>query len=138
MRYLIDTNIVVFSMIEKDRLSRYVSDILNDCENRIYVSSESVKEVFMLLERYRIDVPAWKRPQNFFNTVENEWGFTIKYVQKEHLLTFATLEAVKDHNDPFDHMIIAQAITEKMPLISSDAKMQHYREQKLDFIFNEK
>jgi PIN domain nuclease of toxin-antitoxin system len=138
MRYLIDTNIVVFFGTEKDRLSRYVSDILNDCENRIYVSSESVKEVFMLLEHRKINVPAWKRPQHFFDTIENEWGFAVSYVKKEHLLTFAGLEAVKDHNDPFDRMIIAQAITEKMPLISSDAKMQHYREQKLDFIFNEK
>jgi PIN domain nuclease of toxin-antitoxin system len=34
-------------------------------------------------------------------------------------------------------MIVAQAITEKMPLISSDTKMKHYRKQRLDFIHNE-
>jgi hypothetical protein len=61
----------------------------------------------------------------------------INYIKKDHLLTFAGLAPVKEHNDPFDRMIIAQAITEKIPLISSDTKMKYYRKQSLDFIPNE-
>ena len=137
MRYLIDTNIVIFFGIENDRLSRQVSAILNDYENQIYISSESVKEIFMLLEHRKINVPSWKYPQHLFDTIENEWGFTVNYVKKEHLFTFAELEPVEGHNDPFDRMIIAQAITEQMPLISSDAKFNRYGQQKLDFILNE-
>ena len=41
---------------------------------------------------------------------------------KEHLRTFAQLDAVEVHNDPSDRLIIAQALTEKMPVISSDTK----------------
>jgi len=53
------------------------------------------------------------------------------------LLTFANIIPAENHGDPFDRMIIAQAIAERMPLISSDTKFYHYRKQKLEFIFND-
>ena len=43
-----------------------------------------------------------------------------------------------DHKDPSDHVIIAHAITEHIPLISDDGKFEFYRRQGLDFIFNKK
>ncbi|MDR3365412.1 MAG: PIN domain-containing protein, partial [Prevotellaceae bacterium] len=58
-------------------------------------------------------------------------------VKREHLLTYARLTALANHNDPNDHIIISQAITEKMTLISSDRKFEPYEKQNLDFIFNE-
>jgi PIN domain nuclease of toxin-antitoxin system len=140
MRYLIDTNILIWYSSDYyfGDLSKDVIRIIENPENRIYVSYISLQEIFMLLQKHKIDASQWKTPDDVFNTVEDKLGFTVNYARKEHLLTFAELEPVKDHTDPFDRMIIAQAITEKMPLISSDAKMQHYRKQKLDFIFNEK
>jgi PIN domain nuclease of toxin-antitoxin system len=62
--------------------------------------------------------------------------FELLPVKKEHLATYATLSAAPDHNDPADHIIIAQAITEQMRLISSDQKFEHYTKQKLHLIFN--
>jgi PIN domain nuclease of toxin-antitoxin system len=119
-------------------ISKDVSQIIEDTENRVYISSASIQEIYMLLQAGKIHVPTWKYAQDIFNTIESELGFTVNYVKKEHLLTFAGLSPVKNHNDPFDRMIIAQAITEKIPLISSDAKFAAYRKQKLDFIFNDK
>jgi PIN domain nuclease of toxin-antitoxin system len=52
--------------------------------------------------------------------------------------TLASLNRVENHNDPNDRLIIAQAITEKLPLISSDRKFEHYRKQNLQFIYNRK
>jgi PIN domain nuclease of toxin-antitoxin system len=138
MRYLIDTNIIIFLRADTSLISKDVFQIIEDMENRIYVSSGSIQEIFMLLQTGKIHVPAWKDAQDVFNTVEIELGFFVNYIKKEHLFTFASLEPVKDHSDPFDRMIIAQAITEKMPLISSDRKMKYYRKQKLELIFNEK
>ena len=40
------------------------------------------------------------------------------------------------HNDPSDRLIIAQAIIEKIPIISSDKKFPEYRKQGLEFIPN--
>jgi PIN domain nuclease of toxin-antitoxin system len=138
MRYLIDTNILVRLKTDTSLISKDVSQIIDDMENRIYISSVSIQEVYMLLQDGRIDVKSWNSPQDIFDTVESELGFMVNYVKKEHLLIFAGLAPVKDHTDPFDRMIIAQALTEKIPVISSDNRFRYYRKQKLDFIFNDK
>jgi PIN domain nuclease of toxin-antitoxin system len=138
MRYLIDTNILVRMRTETAFISKDVAQIIEDTENRIYISAASIQEIYMLLQAGKIRVPVWKCAQDIFDTIEKELGFVVNYIKKEHLLTFAVLEPVSNHNDPFDRMIIAQAITEKIPLISSDTKFAAYRKQKLDFIFNDK
>jgi PIN domain nuclease of toxin-antitoxin system len=38
--------------------------------------------------------------------------------------------------DPADHIIISQAITNKMPIISSDSQFRHYKKQGLNLVFN--
>jgi PIN domain nuclease of toxin-antitoxin system len=88
-----------------------------------------------LFQTQKIKTKRWKSYHDIFTSID-EWNITIKYVTKEHLLTFAALDRVERHNDPNDRLIIAQAITEKLPLISSGRKFEHYRKQKLDFIYN--
>ena len=65
-------------------------------------------------------------------------GIDIRYVNEAHLKTFYKLSFVPNHNDPVDLMIVAQAITENLPLISSDTKFPLYRKQGLNFIFNDR
>ncbi len=43
-----------------------------------------------------------------------------------------------DHRDPNDRLIVAQAISDRVPLISSDRKFERYRNYGLDFMFNER
>ena len=73
---------------------------------------------------------------DIFDFIENILGFTVKYVDKSHLRTFAGLEPVEGHNDPSDRLIISQALTEKMPLVSSDTQFPKYRKFGPDFIPN--
>jgi len=134
MRYFIDTNIFIFSLIETHRLKKNVIEFLKDYENQIYVSSESIKEFIHLFQQNRIKVNI-KKAEDIFEYIEN-FGYTIKYIKKEHLKTFANLPIVKDHNDPNDRLIISQAITEKIALISSDTDFPLYREYGLDLIEN--
>ena len=44
----------------------------------------------------------------------------------------------KGHKDPWDHMIISHAITERLTLVSSDQRFPFYRRQGLNLLFNEK
>ncbi|MCL2650826.1 MAG: type II toxin-antitoxin system VapC family toxin [Candidatus Azobacteroides sp.] len=136
MRYLIDTNIFLFYASDREQLDKEILQILEDYENQIYISSESVKEVIHLFQQGRIQTKKWKSAQNVIKFIEDEIGFVIDYTQREHLQTLACLEPVKNHNDPNDRLIIAQAIAEKIPLISSDRKFELYRKQQLHFIFN--
>ena len=136
MRYLIDTNILLRCVNEPDAISKDVRNIIDDPENFIYVSSVSIQEIFMLMQEKKLKVKQWQNPVDVIGYIRHELFFTIKYVQEEHLLTFAKLTPVANHNDPFDRMIIAQAITENIPLISSDIKFPKYTKFGLDFIPN--
>jgi len=134
MRYFIDTNVFIYSAVNRSRLQKNVLQLLEDYENQIYVSSESIKEFIHLFQQNRIKVNL-KKAEDIFEYIEI-FGYTIKYIKKEHLKTFANLPVVKNHNDPYDRLIIAQAITEKIPLISSDTDFPLYRKHGLDLIEN--
>ena len=134
MRYLIDTNVFI-RMIKDYDISDDTKAILEDYENTIYVSSESIKEFIHLVQNGKIVPQKSIRLLDVFELIE-KFGLNVKYVSKEHLRTLAKLELVENHNDPSDRLIISQAITEKMPLISSDTKFPKYCKHGLDLIYN--
>ena len=135
MRYLIDTNILINFALE-DYISKDVEEVIDDYKNQVFVSSESVKEFIQLVQTERVVLKKSFLSLYVFDLIENEFGFHVKYVTKEHLRTLSKLEIVEGHNDPNDRLIIAQATTEKIPLISSDTKFPKYRKFGLVFIFN--
>jgi PIN domain nuclease of toxin-antitoxin system len=117
-------------------LSDDLTYILYDCENIIYVSSESIKEYVHLIQNNKIELKREFRSLDVFDLIENTLGFHVKYVAKEHLCTLAGLDLVEGHNDPSDRLIISQALTERMTLISGDTKFPKYRKQGLQLITN--
>ena len=133
MRYLIDTNLLI-DFVEEDNISTDIYEILDNCENLIYVSSESVKEYIHLWQNGKIMPNRKLSALDVFEYIENTVGFNVKFIAKEHLHTLAKLDLVEGHNDPSDRLIIAQAMTEKMSLISSDKKFPKYRKMGLDLI----
>jgi len=135
MRYLIDTNIFTKITVDYD-VTNNTKDLLEDYENIIYISSESIKEFVHLVQNGKVIPRKEVRSIDIFDFIENILGFKVKYVTKEHLRTFTKLDLVEGHNDPSDRLIIAQAITEKIPLISSDKKFPKYKKMGLDLISN--
>ena len=134
MRYLLDTN--VFIDYVDDYISADIRELISNYENIIYLSSESVKEFVHLVQAGKVVLKKELRVLEVFDLIENTFGFEVKYVMKEHLRTFAKLDPVEGHNDPSDRLIIAQSLTEKIPVISSDTKFPKYRKQGLNLIFN--
>jgi PIN domain nuclease of toxin-antitoxin system len=139
MRYLIDTNILVYllSVSEKWKLSKDVERILDDYYNQIYISSEAILEFFNLIIAKDIKIDIDKN-KNLFELIENELRITIKYFNKEHLQTFYSLPILNNTKDKTDRMIIAHAITEDLTLISSDTKFPVYRKCGLKLVENKK
>ena len=135
MRYLIDTNVFIRITDDYD-IADNIKMIFEDYENIIYVSSESIKEYIHLVQIGRLVPQKNISGLDIFDIIENILGFTVKYVDKSHLRTFAGLEPVEGHNDPSDRLIISQALTEKLPLVSNDTKFPKYRKYGLDFIPN--
>jgi len=135
MRYLLDTNVLANFAVH-DYISNDVRAIISDCENQIFVSSESVKEFIQLIQTERVVLKKSFRFLDIIDLIETEFGFQVKYITREHLRTLSKLETVEGHNDPNDRLIISQAITEKIPLISSDTKFPKYTKFGLNFIPN--
>lgn len=140
MRYLIDTNIIVFLLGGDDMLSKDVRAIIAEPETVLCASVESIKELIVAYRSKRLFAKKWKTPQNMLDSIEEEYYITILPLRKEHVRTYSnlTLNMVQDHKDPSDHTIIAHAITEHLPLISSDSRFDFYRSQGLDLIYNRK
>jgi len=137
MRYLVDANILIFSMWDKDRLSREVKDVLGDYSNRIYISTESVKETILLWQSGKFSSQKQKFTGGVVDLINKEMGWEIKPIKHEHLKTLEKIPIIHNHKDPSDRMIIAQAITEKIPLVSSDKMFPHYKKFGLELIFND-
>jgi len=110
MRYLIDTNILLFYIWENDRLSKEIFELLCDTSNTINISSRSIEEIILLLRVGKIKAPFWKETKDIFSHLE-EFGFSVDYFKKEHILTLGKLIPIPDHKDPMDHAIMAHAIT---------------------------
>lgn len=140
MRYLIDTNIFVYSANDTDSLSRDVRAILEDYDNTFCISIESVKELIVAYRNKGLLNSIWKNPEAMVRAIEDDFGITILPLKKEHMLTYSQMDTneAQGHKDPSDHVIIAQAITEKIPLISSDTRFPFYVNQGLELIANVK
>jgi len=140
MRYLLDTNIFVYAVTDRALLSRDVRAILEASDSVLCISAESVKELIVGYRNKGLCSRRWKTELDMVKALEDECYLTILPVTKEHMQTYArlTLNEAQGHKDPSDHIIIAHAMTERMPLISSDRRFEFYRKQGLDLIFNRK
>ena len=136
-RYLVDTNILV-QIVTEQNFTKDVQYMLKYSGAWIYVCSASVQELINLLqcEDVKLQKQNMVNVSNVFEFIEDALGFTVKYIDKGHLKHLCKMDIVDKHTDPFDRIIIAQAIIEKIPLISSDHKFPKYRKQGLDFIPN--
>ncbi|MFA7444558.1 MAG: type II toxin-antitoxin system VapC family toxin [Flavobacteriaceae bacterium] len=138
-RYLLDTNIVAFFISDdKDNLSFEVYDILTDYNNQLYISAVSVLELLQLYRIKKITTRKYKTANELYQALEKVFYIEILPFIKEHTDTLSNLKIADGHNDPFDHSIIAHAITEKFTLVSSDRKFEEYISQKLKFVFNKR
>ncbi len=140
MRLMIDTQIFVFLAQDVLSLSHDVRELLSDYSNTLHISAESVKELIVAYNNKRLFTNKWKSAEEMVAAIEDEYYVKILPLGKEHMKTYSKLSinSIDDHKDPSDHVIISHAITNKMPLISSDQSFPYYTEQGLDLIFNKR
>lgn len=142
-RYYIDTNILIFLITANgdEELSGDIKGILSDYSNMFLVSSVCVKEVIHLCQTGRLKrkLKAGKgnRAQDAIRLVR-DMGVRIMPVNEYHLREYSELRLVEDHSDPDDRLIIAQAISDRIPLVSSDRKFHLYEEDGLELVFNKR
>ncbi len=127
MRLLLDTHAIVWWFSGNQRLPTEARNAISDPSNDTFVSAASAWEI---ATKYRLG----KMPRvaalanDFHNRVTGE-GFVELPITVEHAVRAGSLPG--PHSDPFDRMIIAQAITENMSLISNETVFDRYGVQRL-------
>jgi PIN domain nuclease of toxin-antitoxin system len=140
MRVYLDTNVLAFLLLGNGQLSEDTQAILDDYDNVLMSSVICVDELIHLCQIGKIPISK-KSPIKSPSDI-TEWldvnGIQIVGVGKKHLDEVSCLHLYEDHRDPNDRLIIAQAISDRIPLVSSDRKFERYKKFGLDFIFNER
>jgi len=140
MRYYLDTNIVVYSIFDKhkgDNLDKSTLSILEDYGNTFLISSIAVLETIHLFQIGKVKHPKFQKVKDVLNAMELI-NYVIDPANKYHLSAYCNLYLSDEHKDPFDHVIIAQSISDKIPIISSDRQFKFYEKQGLQLVFNKR
>lgn len=138
MRYLLDTNIIIFILTQKDDdISVDVRAILDDYYNTFYTSSLSIVELVFLFNNGKIK-STYKNVESLLKAIKNDLYIHTLHTKDEHFKNYSVLVPAENHKDQIDHCIISQAICEKMPLVSSDRKFSEYCSQGLNFVYNKR
>ena len=120
MRVLLDTHVFLWLALGDKRATHAIRARV-EAATAVYVSTASVWEVAIKHALGKIDGD----PREFKNAI-GTFGFEELTIQSEHVIAIAALPAI--HKDPFDRLLIAQAISEPLRLITSDALLSEYSE----------
>jgi PIN domain nuclease of toxin-antitoxin system len=123
MKYLLDTYTLLWAIAEKDKLSPFVKEILQNRENSIFVSSISFWEISLKFSLGKLKLNA-VLPDELPSLVLAT-GFELIGLSAEESATYYKLN-ITNHRDPFDRMLIWQAIQRNMSFISKDQHLTQY------------
>ncbi len=117
MKILLDTNVFV-RLMAADHLPRKVERLLEKAGTDVFVSIVTAWEIVM-------------KPKLEISAADVEAGIaamaaTVLPVRFRHIDELSALPAHGDHRDPFDRMLIAQALAEDLSMVSSDTRFEEY------------
>lgn len=122
MRLLLDTHVIIWSAGNPEKLSPRVRKLLIDTKNFWVVSMVTVWELQIKSQLVKLNL-SLSLP-NFIETQQRVNNLQILPIELTHIYALEALPS--HHRDPFDRILIAQAIVEKMPLLSIDAVFDVY------------
>jgi PIN domain nuclease of toxin-antitoxin system len=120
MRLLLDTHVFYWSFYERRRLSRNTLKLIDQAEE-IFVSAASIWEISIKVRLGKIKAD----PTELLGSIEPS-GFQELPVFSRHALVVASLPLY--HTDPFDRLLVAQAVSEPLHLVTVDAQLKQYSE----------
>jgi PIN domain nuclease of toxin-antitoxin system len=119
---LIDTQSFIWFVENDSKLPVSIRNIMEDEQYNLFISIASLWEIVIKSSLGKL--PMQKNVPEMIRDVTKS-GFSILQIIPEHLITLNGLEYI--HRDPFDRIIISQAITENMQVVSSDEIFPKYQ-----------
>ena len=119
MNVLLDTHILLWAMLDDGKLPAEARRVITRRGNVMFVSAAAIWEVAILNSIGRLDVDTDRLLLR-----AREAGGQILAITIQHARAVENLPM--HHRDPFDRMLIAQAITEPLHLLTSDGRLAQY------------
>ena len=122
MRLLLDTHTFLWFILNDPLLSANAAGLIADPANDIEISPASYWEIAIKISigKYSLGEPV----ADFFEREIAVNQFHILPIEPRHVTPLATMPF--HHRDPFDRLIMAQAIVEQIPIVSADAAFDNY------------
>ncbi len=124
MKCLLDTHIWLWSLLEPDRISSYVREILQDDDSELYISPITVWEVMTLAEKGRIEL--YPTPQEWVTAALSQ--SPVKEAPLSHAVAIKSKLIGLPHQDPADRFIAATAWEYGLTLITADQRLRQAQE----------
>jgi PIN domain nuclease of toxin-antitoxin system len=127
MKYLLDTHIWLWSLLEPEKLKDAIVQVLEDEENELFISPITVWETLVLAEKGRIEL----------TPSPNEWVIEalkrgqVKEATLSHSIAIKSRQIELPHQDPADRFIAATAWENDFTLITEDEKLKGATQIKL-------
>ncbi len=121
MKLLLDTQLLLWAAGQPERLSSRAKRLLSDAENELLFSAASLWEITIKTSLRRHDLRAEPR---VLRRALLDNGYVELPVTSEHTVSVDTLPPL--HKDPFDRLLVAQALVEGITLLTADAHLARY------------
>ena len=122
MRYLVDTQIFIWTLISPEKLSMPTRQILQNHE--IFVSQVSLFEIAIKQKIGKL--PEFPLTITLLAERIEQDNFNLLPITTNHIGAYGSIPLLEDHRDPFDRLLLAIALSENIPIISSDANFAYY------------
>ena len=127
MRFLLDTHTFLWAVLDDPHLSDKAKGLMLNADNELFVSPATYWEIAI-----KISVGKYTLDDDFETFMERQTAyseFTLLPISVKHAALVATLPF--HHRDPFDRLLIAQAISEGIPIISTDRALDLYSVERI-------
>jgi PIN domain nuclease of toxin-antitoxin system len=128
MKYLLDTHVVLWTLLKTNKINKKVVSIIENQSNQIYVSAISFWEISLKYSLGKIDLN--NVDPSIFPDIVTEMGFQVLSLKSEEAANYHQLKG-KWHRDPFDRMIISICLKNDLVLITKDENIKKYKEEGL-------
>ena len=122
MKLLLDTCAFLWIVADAPDLSRHARDIFQAADNEVYLSAASAWEIAVKHGLGRLPLP--DSPDRFVREMREAHGIASLPIDEESALHVSRLPVL--HRDPFDRMIVSQAIVHGLTILTPDPLITQY------------